>query len=186
MPSIQSMSSRRSRGRRLVIAALAVLGLSAVLFAPLPTRPETNLASALANRLQVQQESEPAPRPLKPIADAKTAASGPRQAERLIRTELYFGRDIDGRPAVSEADWRRFLDAEVTPRFTDGLTVLRARGQFHNAKGHLEKEDSFVLVILHPPNGEANARLEAIRDRYKAAFRQESVMRADSEVEVSY
>ena len=42
--------------------------------------------------------------------------------------ELVFGRSSDdaAHPSVSEADFTRFLDKEVTPRFPDGLTVIDA------------------------------------------------------------
>ena len=57
--------------------------------------------------------------------DAKRPA-----AARWIRTELYFGTGLVDSPraALSEEDWRAFLDREVTPRFPDGFTVPGAGG----------------------------------------------------------
>ena len=46
----------------------------------------------------------------------------PALARGWVDTKLYFGLGPLDHPeqGVSEADWRRFLDREVTPRFPDG------------------------------------------------------------------
>src|SRR2546421_6444833 len=46
--------------------------------------------------------------------------------------ELIFGRKIGDRIGVSEAQWARFLDREITPRFPDGLTVIDTRRQWRD------------------------------------------------------
>ncbi|HET6782494.1 MAG TPA: DUF3574 domain-containing protein, partial [Pseudoxanthomonas sp.] len=63
-------------------------------------------------------------------------AARPAQAQGWVRSELYFGVGEESGPAdrpqaepISEAQWRAFLDKEVTPRFPDGLTVFDAYGQ---------------------------------------------------------
>jgi Protein of unknown function (DUF3574) len=97
-----------------------------------------------------------------------------------VRTELFFGTATpDG--AVTEEQFLAFLDAEVTPRFPDGLTLLKGHGQFTGENGVLIKEDSFLLVLLYPLDSvkESNKRIEAIRRLYKRDFQQESVLRVD-------
>ncbi|WP_332641540.1 DUF3574 domain-containing protein [Brevundimonas sp.] len=90
--------------------------------------------------------------------------------------ELYFGRNIGDQPGVSEADWRAFLDEEVTPRFPDGLTVIDAAGQWRSQSGAIGREASKVLVIVLSGRSDERARLDAIREAYKRRFRQEAVM----------
>jgi hypothetical protein len=103
----------------------------------------------------------------------------------LSRTELFFGLSKPG-GIVSEADFQRFMETEVTPRFPAGLTVLNANGQFKDATGTIIQEDS-KLVILHFPATKANHdAVERIRNAYKAAFQQESVLRVDRQTCVSY
>ena len=93
----------------------------------------------------------------------------------MLRAELLFGlRRPDGR-ASSEAAWRRFLAARVTPRFPDGLTVLSANGQWRGADGRVLREPSRVLVILTEASAGTLDALQAIRTEYRAAFGQESV-----------
>ena len=38
--------------------------------------------------------------------------------------ELFFGADIPGGGQISDADWRDFLNSEVTPRVPEGLDVV--------------------------------------------------------------
>lgn len=96
------------------------------------------------------------------------------------RTELFFGTARPG-GVVSEAEFRMFVDHEVTPRFPDGLTVIDAAGQFTGADGVLVKEDSFVMVLLYPVEAanDSHRKIETIRRLYRKKFQQESVLRVD-------
>ncbi len=90
--------------------------------------------------------------------------------------ELVFGRNIGEALGVSDADWKPFVDQEVTPRFPDGLTVFDAAGQWRAPNGALVAEPSKVLLlVLSGAPGEAE-KIEAIRAAYKARFRQDAVL----------
>jgi hypothetical protein len=85
--------------------------------------------------------------------------------------ELLFGRSN-----VSDAAWDRFLTAEVTPRFPDGLTVYDARGQWRNPQTKkISRERSKVVMIAMPPADDNQTRLSAIIEAYKTRFKQQSV-----------
>lgn len=122
---------------------------------------------------------------LSPLAVAPARVCNP-PAEIMSRLELLFGMGRKGGGEVSEDEWRTFLDAEVTPRFPDGLTVLTGYGQWRNAAGALAKETSRVLVIWARPAPEVQASIELIRAAWKTRFQQESVMRVDSASCVSF
>ena len=110
-----------------------------------------------------------------------------RFGDLFIRTELFFGLGRANGPNVTEEEFRTFLAEQVTPRFPDGLTVLTGRGQFRNSSGDIEREPSKLVIILYPPDQEnAHRKIEKIREEYKAAFQQESVLRADSTACVSF
>jgi len=100
-------------------------------------------------------------------------------AAAMTRVELLFGTGRNNAAAVGEAEWQSFLEAEVTPRFPDGLTVLTGYGQWLSG-GSVRQEGSRVLLIWAPRAADNDVRIEAIRDRYKARFEQESVLRADA------
>ena len=100
----------------------------------------------------------------------------PSGQERLQTAQLFFGREVAGKPAVSEAAFRRFMDEEVTPRFPDGLTVLDGGGQWKGPQNRLIRESSKLVLIVLPRRGDSMARLEAVRTAYKARFQQDSVL----------
>ncbi len=120
-----------------------------------------------------------------PAAPANTceATSPGVGAEPWIRTELYFGTTLPDGSEMTAEQWAGFLDAEITPRFPDGLTVLEGYGQFLNSEGVIAGETSIVLIIFHPGEfvDESSASIEEIRDLYEVEFDQESVLRVDSE-----
>jgi hypothetical protein len=107
-------------------------------------------------------------------------------ATPYARLELLFGLGKKDGTEIGEGEWRAFLDAEVTPRFPDGLTVLNGYGQWRNSAGAVAKEKSVMLVIWHRPAADSEAKIEAIRSAYKSRFGQESVLRVDGVSCVSF
>jgi Protein of unknown function (DUF3574) len=88
-----------------------------------------------------------------------------------VVAELLFGREY-----VSERSWSRFIAAEITPRFPDGLTVYDAKGQWRPpGSKEIRRERSKVVMIAMPPDSGNDARLQQVIDAYKARFRQQSV-----------
>ena len=105
--------------------------------------------------------------------------------QRFVRTELFFGTDAPGDDVTNE-EFLAFLDAEVTPRFPEGLTLFKGHGRFTGHDGALVKEEPFFVILLHPyENFKANDRkIEQIRRAYKTKFHQESVLRVDYQFSV--
>src|SRR5262249_18530888 len=90
--------------------------------------------------------------------------------------ELMFGRKIGDRIAVSAAQWARFVDREITPRFPDGLSVLDAKGQWRDPeRNRIVHEPSKLVQIVLPGRPEDLDRLTEIAEAYKRQFRQQSV-----------
>jgi Protein of unknown function (DUF3574) len=102
------------------------------------------------------------------------------KGELFSRTELFFGLNRPG-GVVTEAEFQRFVDTAVTPRFPDGLTIVSAKGQFRGANNAVEREDAKVLILLYPFTDPSNAKVEKIRSEYKTAFEQQSVLRVDEQ-----
>ena len=100
----------------------------------------------------------------------------PAGQERLKTAQLFFGQQIDGKPTVSDADFHRFVEDELTPRFPDGLTVLNADGQWRASGNPLVRDASKVVLIVLPARGDASSRIEAVQGAYKRRFRQDSVL----------
>lgn len=102
--------------------------------------------------------------------------SCPAGQESMRTAQLFFGQNIGGERGVSEADFRKFVDEELTPRFPSGLTVLEGGGQWKGDENKLIREASKVVVLVLPNGIEANLKLNAARKAYKAKFNQESVL----------
>ena len=112
----------------------------------------------------------------------------PAQSSGWVRSELYFAvGNEDGSGLIDEAQWRRFLDREVTPRFPDGLTVLDGYGQWRfQQDDRLVRQRCKVLVVLHEEGSKPREDIEAIRMAWKRMTGHESVLWARQSVEVSF
>ena len=117
--------------------------------------------------------------------DGRVVACRPG-ATPLARLELLFGMGKKDGSEVSDAEWRAFLDAEVSPRFPDGLMVLTGDGQWRSSVGGRAKEKSRIVEIWYRPAADSEAKIEAIRSAYKGRYGQESVMRVDGVSCVSF
>ena len=120
--------------------------------------------------------------PEAPPTVAPVAAPTPYQCilpseQRMLVAELFFGRDIAGRTAVSDAEWDGFLSAVITPNFPDGLTVFDGYGQWLNpATGVIGKSPHVKIVLIAVKRGpDLPRRLTAVIDGYKGRFHQQSV-----------
>ncbi|MEG4573595.1 DUF3574 domain-containing protein [Microcoleus sp. N3A4] len=104
----------------------------------------------------------------------------------LLKDELYFGLTKPGGETVSESEWQEFVKAVITPRFREGLTVLDGSGQFLNSSGMLIRENSKIVILIYDSSPDKNRAINEIIETYKRTFQQESVLRATSEVKVSF
>jgi len=108
-------------------------------------------------------------------AHAQTSDCHAGQQPRQV-AELLFGRNIGDRLGVSEAQWGRFVDREISPRFPDGLTVLDAKGEWRDSARHtIVHEPSKLVEIVLPGKEDDAEQLDAIAQAYKSRFRQQSV-----------
>lgn len=97
-------------------------------------------------------------------------------AGAMIEAQLFFGRNIGDALGVSERDWTDFLDAEVTPRFPNGLTVTDGSGHWRDMEtGRLVREPSKILTLLADSDPATLRLIHEIVDLYKGRFHQQSV-----------
>jgi hypothetical protein len=102
----------------------------------------------------------------------------PDGTQQATVAEAYFGRSRRDGPDITEAEWRDFLAATVTPAFPDGLTALDGRGQWRRPDGSILAEASKVLVLVLPgaDAAAARARLRPVEDAWRTRFRHQSVL----------
>src|SRR3569833_711350 len=79
--------------------------------------------------------------------EAASSASG--SAAMTVCDRLYCGRNIPKGGEVSEEAWVQFLAEIVTPRFSEGLTMLRGEGQWRDSSQAIVRERILVLELKH-------------------------------------
>ena len=114
------------------------------------------------------------------------ALSCPEGTERWVEYQMFMGRGGPDGEMVGDRAWDAFLDAEVTLRFPDGLTVVDGQGQWRGADNDIKQERSKLLVILAPPGDDARRRLDQIALQYKLQFDQEAVLQTVDETCVAF
>jgi hypothetical protein len=114
-----------------------------------------------------------------------SAATGPAAAPALactdgmramVRDTLYLGRNRPDGGRVDDAEWQRFVDDVVVPRFPDGFTVVEASGHWRSGSGAIERERSMLLIVLHGGDPASSAAMAAVAAEYRQRFRQEAVL----------
>ena len=98
----------------------------------------------------------------------------------MVRDVVYFGRNRPGGGTVGDADWQRFLDEVVTPRFPYGLTVVDATGQWRGQSGVVEQERSEIVTVFHAGDAASRQAIADVAAEYKRRFSQEAVLRERS------
>jgi hypothetical protein len=95
----------------------------------------------------------------------------------FVSDRLFCGLSIPGGGTVTQADFDTFVAEVVEPRFPDGFTVWRARGQWEGGS-----EDSMVIEIVHPRDPAADRAMQEIADAYRTRFQQQAVLRVTAPV----
>jgi hypothetical protein len=99
---------------------------------------------------------------------------GTLQAQQVA--QLLFGRNVEDRARVSEAEFNGFVAKEVSPRFPEGFTVIDATGQWRDARrGTIVHEAAKIIEIVLPAGEDNRRKIEAIVEAYKLQFQQQSV-----------
>ena len=171
--------ARLERSEQVRQIAKESMSMTRRLFLERVTPLAVTLGMLIATPVQAFQERDQ-PAQDRPIVRRRSPEGQRRGALAFARTELFFGTAKPG-GFVTEEEFNGFLDEFVTPLFPDGLTVVKAEGQFRGEDGVTIKENSFVLILLYPVEGHktSSANIDAIRRAYMARHRQESVLRVD-------
>jgi hypothetical protein len=92
------------------------------------------------------------------------------------RVEMFFGMGKADGGAVTDGEFKAFVDASVTPVFPEGLTLIPTSGQWKDKTGRLVKEEGRLIVLILPALAGNQGKLDGVREAYKKQFKQESVL----------
>jgi hypothetical protein len=104
------------------------------------------------------------------------APACPAGQEPMRTAQLFFGQNVDGKQGVSEAQFRKFVDEELTPRFPAGLTVLDGGGQWKGSENKLIRDAAKVVMLVLPNGADSSRKLNEARKAYTQRFHQRSVL----------
>lgn len=103
-------------------------------------------------------------------------ACAPGVGSPMALFTLYLGEAIPGRDALTDKEWRSFLDATVTANLPNGYTVLDANGAWMNPITHRTiTESTKVVVAALPEVPDSLAAINRIRTDYQLRFNQQLV-----------
>lgn len=120
-------------------------------------------------------------RALSICALAFACAPAPSSCTRLggtpmLEYHLFFGRDIEGRPPFTDAEWADFAARVVTPNIPAGFTAFDAARQWQNPATHrIVSEPTKVIIVAVPDTPAGAAAIAAVEDAYTTQFHQQSV-----------
>ena len=99
----------------------------------------------------------------------------PAGQERHLVADLFFGRNIGQTLGVSEADFAKFLDEVVTPRFPDGYGVTDGYGRFrYNGVTYANEPNKHLNIILSGPDDQR--KVSEIAAAFEDRFHQDAVL----------
>ncbi len=99
-----------------------------------------------------------------------------RDESPMVKAQLFFGRDIEGRAPVSDAEWDAFATDVLSKNFPDGFTVMDAQGAWRDQVSQKTiSEPSKVVIVATPGSRNFEQRLDAVAQAYKEKFQQQSV-----------
>jgi hypothetical protein len=107
---------------------------------------------------------------------ASSRGCAPGGGSPVVVYELFFGRSIDGRAAVSDTEWDAFVARVVTPNLPDGFTVLDGEGQWRDPATHtIMRDPTKVLIVAAAAAPQSADAIDTIRHAYQRRFGQKSV-----------
>jgi len=108
--------------------------------------------------------------------------------EKFIKTELFFGLNKTDGATVSEAEWESFADSVVSKVFYKGATIMKSDGRWLSGDSLIKEQSRVVTYFsrLYEMTDEFSEKIDLIREKYKAYYKQEAVLRTDEFINASF
>lgn len=113
---------------------------------------------------------------------AEPVAAATATPVEWVKTEIYFGRDLPGGQEISRWAWADFMDKVLARHFPDGFTIYEAYGQMQHADGRIEKQSTWVAVVVHPKNTANDKAVQVVIDAFRKQFNKAQVVQVSTPV----
>lgn len=108
-------------------------------------------------------------------------------SKKFVQTELYFGLSQQDGKIISDSAFRAFVQNYATKTFTQGFTITASKGWWTDkATKQILSEPSQVIITINKMNNQLSNKIDSLRSMYKNLFNQQSVLRTDKKVSVSF
>ena len=118
---------------------------------------------------------------LLPLISLSSCQLAPTPQSTWQRTDLYLGLTRRDSSLISDTDFQKFTDTQITPLFPDGFTLTPAAGQYLDSHNSVHKEPTRILTLLYETKDRdtTNKKLQKLITTYCQQFDQESILRED-------
>jgi hypothetical protein len=108
-------------------------------------------------------------------------------SQKFVETDLYFGMSKNDGTIISDSAWSAFVKNNIAPTFYSGFTIASAQGRWLDEKNKkIYAEPSHIVISVNKMNKNLSEKIDSLRAAYKNIFQQESVLRIDKKVKVSF
>jgi hypothetical protein len=108
-------------------------------------------------------------------------------ASRMIETNLYFAQSRPDGSMITENDWKNFKENYIDKAFSKGSSTIKVQGNWRDPETHkLVTEPSYLVIHEYKKSSQMSAQIDSLRYWYKKMFQQQSVLRVDKKVKVSF
>jgi hypothetical protein len=104
----------------------------------------------------------------------------------MVRTELYFGREMPGKGEVSDIEFDSFVAGVVTSELPEGLTLFDAYGQYKDKDGTELKQATKVMIVFHDDTDAEAAAIEKVIAAYRERFSGAKAMRSTAPADIVF
>jgi hypothetical protein len=109
------------------------------------------------------------------------------QGPRMVETQLYFGLSRPDGTMISAAEWDRFKTERISAVFRKGSTTISVTGNWYDPVARkLITEPSYLVSHVYKKSAALSRQIDSLRYWYKTQFNQQSVLRVDKKVSVSF
>jgi hypothetical protein len=106
---------------------------------------------------------------------------------RMMETQLYFGQSKPGGSMVTEQEWNNFKKTQISRVFKEGSTIISSTGYWYDPENHqLVSEPTYLVIYFYKRSANTSKQIDSLRNIYKKAFQQQSILRIDRKVKARF
>lgn len=113
--------------------------------------------------------------------------TGSCSLQKKVQTDMYFGLLQPDGNAISDSAWNVFVQTQVSKVFSDGFTVIDAKGKWMDTQNkQLISEPSRIVISVNNMTEKLSKQIDSLRIIYRHLFHQQSVLRVDRKSKVDF